>query len=90
MSDDPARNIATTSSDRTMQTQDMNLSDVKAMSDVALIARYVSGKMTSDMVDEFKRRLSNASFIDQATAIINQVNKAKKPKAKARGGLMRR
>lgn len=90
MADDPARNKATTSSDSDMQTQDMNLSDVKAMSDVALIARYISGKMTSGMVAEFKRRLSDASFVDQATAIIKKADKAKKPKAKARGGLMRR
>ena len=89
MADDPARNKTAASSDSDMQTQDMNLSDVKSMTNVALITRYISGKMTDAMVAEFKRRLSSASFVDQATAIIKKVDKAKsKTKAKARGGLM--
>jgi|DEB0MinimDraft_6_1074348.scaffolds.fasta_scaffold01139_5 hypothetical protein len=65
-------------------TQDMNMSDVKAMSDVALIARYISGNMTDDMRNEFRRRLDTPSFVDQAAAIIDKVNAEKKSLASRR------
>lgn len=73
-------------------TQDMNMSDVKAMSDVALISRYISGNMTDDMKNEFKRRLSTPSFVDQAAAIIDKVTAeaSKQQVPMARGGLMGR
>ena len=65
-------------------TQDMNMSDVKAMSDVALIARYISGNMTDDMRNEFKRRLDTPSFVDQAAAIIDKVTAEKNSLASRR------
>jgi len=78
----PAKEKATPEAN--ILTQDMNMSDVKAMSDVALIARYISGNMTDDMRNEFKRRLDTPSFVDQAAAIIDKVNAEKKSLASRR------
>jgi hypothetical protein len=57
---------------------DMRLSDPKAMSDAALIARYVTKDLPPPIVAEIKRRLkSKPSFVDQLKAIVDKVEKAK-------------
>jgi hypothetical protein len=56
----------------------MRLSDPKAMSDAALIARYVTKDLPPPIVAEIKRRLkSKPSFVDQLKAIVDKVEKAK-------------